>query len=135
MRGSRYCCAHDPALPAERRFGSHEQAIAAGLQGGRPRKHEQLMLPIDAPDGPASDPRAVLARAVWFTRLRRGVAALDPAQRVAYDQAVEHLAAAYRVRDQAVVDEDEMLEAQARRRIPGFLDAVGEVAGAGPWPR
>jgi hypothetical protein len=136
MRGSRYCCAHDPELPAARRFGSHEQALAAGRLGGRPRKHQQLMLPIDTPDGPATDPRAVLARAAWLHRLHRGVASLDASGRVAYAEAVEHLIAAYRVRDEAALDEnDEQLEAEARRRIPGFIDAIGEVTGAGPWPR
>ena len=135
MRAAHFCSAHNDALPAERRFGSPEQAKAAGRLGGRPRKHEQLTLAIDAPDGPPLDPRAVLERAAWGIRIRRGVAALNPAQRVAYAVALEHLAAAYRVRDQAALDEDEQLEAEAKRRIPGFIDAIGEVAGAGPWPR
>ena len=71
MRGSRYCCAHDRGLPAARRFGSHEQALAAGRLGGRPRKDQQLMLPIDTPDGPAhmqprpSAPRRAHAFAVY----------------------------------------------------------------------
>jgi hypothetical protein len=94
------------------------------------------MLPVDGvPDGPPTDPRAVLARAAWASRIRRGVAALGPAQRVVYDQAVEDLIAWCRVRDQAEADGDELVAAEARRRIGGFVDAVGEAAGAGPWPR
>jgi hypothetical protein len=77
----------------------------------------------------------VLERAAWSLRIRRGVATLNPEKRVAYASALEHLAAAYRVRDQAALDEDELLEAEAKRRIPGFIDAIGEVVGAGPWPR
>jgi hypothetical protein len=37
-RGSEYCNAHDPSLPAEQRFGSPEQqARRGGSRGGRPR--------------------------------------------------------------------------------------------------
>src|SRR5215217_7970302 len=126
MRGARYCCSHNPTLPAANRFGSNEQALAAGRLGGRPREPRQLMLPIDVPDGPPTDPRAVLARSAWLSRLRRGVAALDPEHRAAYHEAVEHLLAAVRVRDDAARDENELLESEAKRRIPGFIDAVGE---------
>jgi hypothetical protein len=138
MRAAYFCCAHNPALPADRRFGTAEQARAAGLLGGRPsaKRHEQLMLPVDGvTDGPPTDPRAALARAAWANRIRRGVAALDPAGRVKYDQAVEYLIAWCRVRDQAEADGDELVAAAARRRFCGFVDAIGEAAGAGPWPR
>jgi len=49
MRDVNYCCAHDPQRPAGKRFGSHEQALAAGRLGGRPRKTRtpEIVLPAD----------------------------------------------------------------------------------------
>jgi hypothetical protein len=136
MRAAQFCCSHNGEIPAERRFGSPEQATAAGRLGGRPRKHEQLTLPIDTPDGPATDPRAALERAAWASRVCRGVAALGPAGRVVYEQALENLVAWRKVRDQAEAEGgDELVATEARRRFHGFVDAVGEAAGAGPWPR
>jgi hypothetical protein len=37
LKGREYCRAHDPATPPAARFGTSEQATAAGKQGGRPR--------------------------------------------------------------------------------------------------
>jgi hypothetical protein len=37
LKGSDYCRAHDPDVSGSARFGSHEQAKAAGDLGGRPK--------------------------------------------------------------------------------------------------
>jgi len=37
LKGREFCRAHDPETPSAARFGTVEQATAAGKQGGRPR--------------------------------------------------------------------------------------------------
>jgi hypothetical protein len=130
LTGTGRCLSHADAQ-TRRRFG---------FGGPRARQRPAAQAPAAligdrragrAGDGPAHrDPPGRVGEAA---EPRRGRA--EPAERVGYDQALEALVACCRVRDRAEADGDEPLAAEARRRFPGFVDKVGEVAGAGPWPR
>lgn len=59
LRDHNYCRAHDPQLPATRRFGSAEQASAAGKLGGRPRRPREIDLIQEVAEERKAELRAV----------------------------------------------------------------------------